>query len=241
MNYMDEIESLKSEISTLRLQGEEERRELAEKWKRILQKTQSKQRVELEEEKRKREGLDREVQDLRLAVKGLTIMLGEQPEEQTNRRLEKAWEEFKDTVENAQKGFEKVVDKCVKDSKIPAHKRMKESYRRPETLLDGLEGMERVETTHSESTTAVGSEQGPGSPPGPGSPRSSAGTSYVSCEGSPQKHHPALRQRVNNTPTRVRGKFRPLSVNHNRPKSRMGMIHMDVMDRQDTPALSVDD
>ncbi|CCX33348.1 Protein of unknown function [Pyronema omphalodes CBS 100304] len=244
MNYLDEIESLKTDVSSLRLQGEEERRELAEKWKRILHKTQSKQRVELEEEKKRREGLEREVQDLRLAVKGLTIMLGEQPEEQTNRRLEMAWEEFKDTVESAQKGFEKAVDKCVKDSKIPPNKRMKESYRRPETMLDGrLEGMEslRVEITHSESTTAVGSEQGPGSPAGHGSPRSSAGTSYVSCEGSPQKHHVALRQRVNNTPTRVRGKFRPLSVNHNRPKSRMGMVHMDVMDRQDTPALSVDD
>ncbi|KAI5820424.1 hypothetical protein BZA77DRAFT_349151 [Pyronema omphalodes] len=265
MNYMDEIDSLKSELQTHRLQGEEQRRELAEKWKRILHKTQTKQRMELEEEKKKVKDLESEICDLRLAVKGLTVMLGEKSEDRLGIRIEKAWEEFKDTVEIAKKGFESVVGDCVREGKVPDHRRLKESYRRPDTLLDGLDGLEGIEgmkgmdglkrmkgieaietwetleRNHSESTTAVGSEQGPGSPQGAVSPRSSTGTSYVSCEGSPQKHHVALRQRVNNTPTRVRGKFRPLSVNYNRPKSRISMIHMDVMDRQDTPALSVDD
>jgi hypothetical protein len=93
MNYIDEIEQLKEQLKARDKQAVEERETTETKWKSILSKMEICHSNNLNEKHAIIKGLRNQVEELKMTVKGLTVMLGE-PDYSAKRNLEKAFEAF---------------------------------------------------------------------------------------------------------------------------------------------------
>ena len=118
MHYLDEIAAAKVDLA----QAAADRATSAAKWKRVLTKAQLAHRQELARQQRRIDELLAEVDDLRLAVKGLTCMLscssaavpGELRAGGSGREgLEKAFERFQAEIEDSAARFQLVLVRAV--------------------------------------------------------------------------------------------------------------------------------
>lgn len=116
MHYLDEIAAAKVDLA----QAAVDRATSAAKWKRVLTKAQLAHRQDLARQQRRIDELLAEVDDLRLAVKGLTCMLscsgaaGELRAGGSGREgLEKAFERFQAEIEDSAARFRLVLVRAV--------------------------------------------------------------------------------------------------------------------------------